>query len=569
MKQKQNSLRWILLAAGIIAILGLTGMNIYSMYALRESAIESERENRKLQVAEFSDKIRHRFFKSFFELVSMDMEYIQNTLRSKGRFPEEAIDALIAASKDSIFQSIYFLPGNSKACHDGNYLPILRFNSQSRSFVESSDYPEVICDGTGIARTRMKALIADYRYNNKILFDTHRSMTIALVNLTDRSIIGYLTMPINQQYMIDRYLQPLLQEKFGPSTNSGIIVWLRDWTKDTLIANSDPSIAFDKSNIQLTQRFPDFFDDWILSVALTKTPAEVWDASLIKNMVVLGATVLLLLGALVFMFITARQEQLLAERQAGFLANVTHELKTPLAVMQAAGENLADGRVEDKDRLKSYGTHIFTESIRLRKMIEKLLDVAKADAHSTLIEPIPVLLNELLKDYLADHQPYIKNKGFTLETSIPDQLPIAMIDTGCFETILSNLIENAIKYSDDEKYIHISLSHRKNSVLLSVKDHGVGIPQKSIKHIFEKFYRVEDALTAHTKGHGLGLSIVKYLVEQNGGSIQVESEEGTGTTFFVAFPVFMEAEGQPEETPVSSSLYQTSKLTPDSPNYVG
>lgn len=569
MKQKHNSLRWILLAAGIVAILGLTGMNIYSMYALRESAIESERENRKLQVAEFADKVRHRFFKSFHELVSMDMEYIQNTLESEKRFPEEAVNILSAASKDSIFQGIYFLPDNSKACRDGNYAPILKFDPHSQSFIESRNYPEVICDGMGIARTRMKVLISDYHYNNKILFDTHRSMTIALVNLTDRSVIGYLTMPINQQYMIDRYLQPLLKEKFGPSTNSGIIVWLRDWTKDKMIAFSDPSAEYDRSNIQVTQRFPDFFDDWILSVALIKTPSTVWDASLIKNMVVLVLTVLLLLGALVFMFITAQQERLLAERQAGFLANVTHELKTPLAVMQAAGENLADGRVKDKERLKSYGTHIFNESIRLRKMIEKLLDVARADAHSSLIEPKPVLLNELLEGYLADHRPYIENRGFTLETSIARQLPVTMIDTGSFETILGNLIENAIKYSGDKKYIHTSLSHQDKHVLLSIEDHGLGIPKKSINHIFEKFYRVEDALTAHTKGHGLGLSIVKYLVEQNGGSIQVESEEGVGTTFFVAFPTFMESGDQPEKTSASTPVYQTSKLTPDSPNYVG
>jgi signal transduction histidine kinase len=124
-----------------------------------------------------------------------------------------------------------------------------------------------------------------------------------------------------------------------------------------------------------------------------------------------------------------------------------------------------------------------------------------------------------------------------------------------------------MKYSRDEKYINICLTHHSRNLLVSIEDHGVGIPRKSIKHVFEKFYRAEDALTAHTKGHGLGLSIVKNLVEQNGGAIQVESEEGMGATFFVTFPVFMEPGAQSAE--VSQSEHPTSKITSDSPNYVG
>lgn len=565
MNQKYTSLRWVLLAAGIVAILGLTGMNIYSFYALRDSAIESERENKRLQVSEFSDKIRHRFFKPFYGLGSMDMDHIQNTLKTHNRFPQEVIDVLETASKDSIFNGIYFFPPDSRACLEDN--SILRFDNQEQKFTQHQKHSEIICDGVGIASTRMKALIDDYRYNNKVIFDTHRSMTIALVNLTNRSVIGYLTMPINQDYMINEYLQPQLEEKFSRASNPGIVVWLRDWTTNRIIANSDPEVAYDSDRVQITQRFPDFFDDWHLAVEFTNTPTVATsDASLIKNMIVLGIACFFLLGSLLFMFVTAQREQALAKRQAGFLANVTHELKTPLAVMQAAGENLADGRVEDRTRLKTYGNHIYSEAVRLRRMIDKLLDVAKADAHESLLEPKPVQLGDLLDDYLHDHRSFIENKGFTLQTTIPDSMPLTMVDVESFETILTNLIENAIKYSNDEKFIGISLSHHNRNILLAIEDRGVGIPEKSIKHIFEKFYRAEDALTAHTKGHGLGLSIVKNLVAQNGGSIQVDSEEGTGTTFFVTFPVFTEPDTQSEET---SSVFQTSKLLSDSPDYVG
>jgi signal transduction histidine kinase len=242
-------------------------------------------------------------------------------------------------------------------------------------------------------------------------------------------------------------------------------------------------------------------------------------------------------GALLFMFITAQRERELAQRQAGFLANVTHELKTPLAVMQAAGENLADGRVNNKKRIKSYGKHIYNESIRLRKMIEKLLDVAKADSKRSHAEPVSVHLNDLVDHYLDEHVDYIENHGFTLETSISDNMDHVMIDVEHFETILGNLLENAIKYSQEDKYIGVSVQQQQDEVLLKITDHGMGIPKKAQKHIFEKFYRAEDVMTANTKGHGLGLSIVKNLVELNGGTISVKSEEGKGSCFTVRFPV--------------------------------
>ncbi len=147
-------------------------------------------------------------------------------------------------------------------------------------------------------------------------------------------------------------------------------------------------------------------------------------------------------------------------------------------------------------------------------MIEKLLDVAKADASETLIEPKPVRLDKLLHTFLEDHKKYINNKGFSLHISIADDLPMVMIDTNSFDTILSNLVDNAIKYSNGNNYLGITLERNKKNVVLKVEDHGVGIPKKHISNIFEKFYRMEDTLTAETKGHGLGLSIVKNRTER-------------------------------------------------------
>ncbi len=286
----------------------------------------------------------------------------------------------------------------------------------------------------------------------------------------------------------------------------------------------------------LGQLFPDLLDNWIIQASFLESPVvSATSASLTRNLLVLGSAVIILFGALFFMFINAQKEREFAERQAGFLANVTHELKTPLALMQAAGENISDGRVSEGERLKSYGAHIYSEAIRLRKMIDKLLDVAKSDSNKTMAKQAPVEINKLVEDLIEVKREYIENKGFRLIVDTEADLPLIMADRDQFETILDNLVENSIKYSWDEKEITVRVYSQKKAVFLSVADKGQGIPKKSQKNIFKKFYRVENSMTAQTKGHGLGLSIVKNMVLLNGGTISVNSEPGKGSEFTVAF----------------------------------
>lgn len=560
------STRWTLLAAGIIAIIGLTGMNVYSLMQLKESSIESNRENKELQTLTFADRTRGRiFFRSFDGLLGLDMEQMHAHFQQTGQFPQEMDSILNRVSKDPIFNNIYYKPEDGLTCHEAESM--LRYNAENDTFEPVSDFPELICDGIGLANTRMKTLIEDYDYNNRSFFDAHRSMTLALVSLSDRNVIGYLNLPIDRRQLINEELPRRLKRHFGDG-DKGMNVWIRDWTQNEIIA-SNTREDYDWEKINFRQSFPNIFDDWIIEVQLTESSAiAATNASFIKNLVVLGVAVLLLLGALVFMFYTAQRERSLAQRQAGFLANVTHELKTPLAVMQAAGENLADGRVDDQKRLKSYGNHIYSEAIRLRKMIEKLLDVAKADAGQALIEPKPVYLNDVLERYLKENEAYITGKGFRLITDIEEQVPMCMIDTDSFETIVGNLLENALKYSKEEKEIHISLHHRDKNIIIKVRDRGIGIPKTSRKHVFDKFYRVEDAMTAQTKGHGLGLSIVKNLVELNGGDISLTSQEGVGSTFTVRFPVLVNPEQHLDEYRDGTPEYTPSQISQEKPTYV-
>lgn len=534
---KYLTFRWVLLGIGLLAIVGLTGMNVYSLYSLHVSKVTSSIENQKNQLTEISDQVRSRFRTPVQDIWKLNMEQIQHTVENEQDAPAEFLQMLKIASDDSIFSDIYFSDSACKACDGEGTLQ--RYNASAHQLEMVNNYPGIALDGIGMARTRMLALVDDYRWKTRVIFDTHRSMTIAMINPRDQAIVGYLNFVIDRDYLINNFLGPLLTNAFADE-KTGVTVWLHDWTKDDVLYATDQSREYNRPDVDIIQQFPDLLHDWNLKASVNYNPAlEASRTSYYRNLSVMGTTVLFLLGAMVFMFVTAQRERHLAISQAGFLANVTHELKTPLAVMQAAGENLADGRVNNKDRLISYGEHIFSEAVRLRKMIDKMLDVAKADAGKLLRKAEPISLNKSIQQYLDSHTGYLEHKGFTLQFKPDESNPIIFADKENLDTILANLIENAVKYSPNDKFIKISVSHNHNTVQIDIEDRGLGIPRKDHRRIFEKFYRIEDSLTAQTKGHGLGLSIVQNLTKLNGGHITLKSTYRKGSKFTLHFPVYI------------------------------
>ncbi|MEX1122383.1 MAG: histidine kinase dimerization/phospho-acceptor domain-containing protein, partial [Balneolales bacterium] len=364
--EKYLTFRWILLGIGITAIVGLTGMNVYSLYSLHMNTVNNSIENQKNQLSEVSEQVRNRFRTPVRDIWKLNMGKIQHSSRKGKKTHREFLEMLEIASNDSIFSDIYFSGPDCQACEGEGELQ--HYNPVTNQLEWVSESPRVVHDGIGMARTRMLALVNEYRFKTRVIFDTHRTMTIALIDPRDHDIVGYLNFVINTDYFINNYLGPLLSKNFA-NGKSGVTVWLHDWTKDDILFATDINREYSRSDVDITQQFPDLLHDWNIKASVVHNPALIESrSSFYRNLGVMGATVCFLLGAMVFMFITAQRERNLAISQAGFLANVTHELKTPLAVMQAAGENLADGRVNNKDRLVSYGQHIFSEAVRLREM---------------------------------------------------------------------------------------------------------------------------------------------------------------------------------------------------------
>ncbi|MCC5932841.1 MAG: HAMP domain-containing histidine kinase [Balneolales bacterium] len=530
------SIRRLLLALGIIGILALTGMNLYSIYALHMSAVTTSVEKNREQLEDLSQWVRVRMRQNSGNLWTLEASELKRIAEYPDQIPAALIQYLNHVSNDQLYDDIYYTLDGDRVCSPES--GVMRFDSAVGSFVPAEAVPEQVCRGIGMVSTRMNVLASTYKWTAYMMTDSYFTFNFVFFNPDQAETIAYLSMPINRDYLISGVIGPEIFRRFSNSEESGVLVYLDDWTRgQVLISNAESNQDISRDH-DFISRFSGVLEDWNLKMRYIETPeVAASKASLVRNIGVLAVTVFTLIFSLIFLYLAAKRDRELSMRQASFLANVTHELKTPLAVMQAAGENLADGRVTTPERLQSYGQHIFTETMRLRKMIEKLLDVARNEAGQLTLKPALLQPEKLVKEHLAEQQGFLNQNNVQLDLSIEDDVPKIMVDQNSFETILGNLIENAVKYSPEEKYLGIRVYSDTKKVFVEVQDHGTGIPPESQKLIFDKFYRVEETLTARTKGHGLGLSIVKNLTERNGGAISLNSTYGKGSTFTLSFPI--------------------------------
>jgi len=532
---KTTRRRWLLLGLGIVSILGLTLMNVFSLWQLHQYNLDASEDNKRAQLRQVRTKVNDRLYKNVTNLWQMDMGKVEEYLLENRKLPDNIMEVITAVGNDSLFRRVYYTDRVIPVCETG--ASMMAFNPKTQQLEWVTDFPSYICDGLELVRTKTKTLLTgDYRWYTKTELDGNRTMNIALVNTANQTVIGYLSLDIDSKWLLDNVVTDILVSEFGSESETGITVWVKDWLRDEVVATNNVSAPYDPSNIDIRERFT--FENWSFHALVNDSPTVLAAMNqFIGNMIILGIAVIMLLSSIFFIFRAASRERELSMRQAGFLANVTHELKTPLAVMQAAGENLADGRVRDPERLANYGKHIHEEALRLSRMIDKLLNVARSDAGEIMVNREPVELGQIAREYVDLNKNFFTDRQFEVNLKIQTRDKVN-VDAETFQTILSNLVENAIKYSDKKSIVDIRIYSIKDRVILDVEDYGIGIPANKQKNIFEKFYRVEDPLTAKTKGHGLGLSIVKFLTQLNGGEVTLRSVYGVGSTFSLSFPIW-------------------------------
>jgi len=251
--------------------------------------------------------------------------------------------------------------------------------------------------------------------------------------------------------------------------------------------------------------------------------------------------ILLLLGASVgFIVISSRRAQRLATQQMEFVAGVSHELRTPLAVICSAAENLADGVIDNRDQIKRYGGLIRDEGRRLTGMVEQVLEFAGAQSGKKTYDLRLTELKCVVEDALTALYIPLVEGGFEVEMHIAADLPMVNADAAALSRAIQNLVNNAMKYSGDSRWIGLSIenvrSEREGGIQIKVSDRGLGIPTTELPHIFEPFYRGKEVVASQIHGNGLGLSLVKHIAEAHGGQVTVESKFGQGSVFTLHLP---------------------------------
>lgn len=229
-----------------------------------------------------------------------------------------------------------------------------------------------------------------------------------------------------------------------------------------------------------------------------------------------------------------------AAAESKFLTNVTHELRTPLASIRASAEILRDYGVGDSSVVAEFAPVIVSESERLTRLIENVLDLSRLEARQAHWMPVEVSLGEVIETAVASLQPLAMRLGVTLCCAVLDAPPASFADRDGITQVLVNLVSNALKFSPSGRAVKVVVHYRadRDAAVFEVRDQGPGIPPDQLGIIFERFRQIAgDILTEKPAGTGLGLAIAREIVTRHVGSIAVESEVGVGTVFRVEFPI--------------------------------
>ena len=345
----------------------------------------------------------------------------------------------------------------------------------------------------------------------------------------------------DQDYLQDSFFPTILKDvlnsksamlRADPNPPAMMIHPLKDMTP--WVASSN----WDGGKPEVERPFADIFQGWTWAIKWPGTTIADISAKFLRyNYTVLGALSFLMIGGVFLTYRNVSREMNLARLKSDFVANVSHELRTPLALIRLYAETLELGRLTAKEKYQEYFRIIREESERLTSLINNILDFSRIEAGRKEYEFKETNLPELVSSTLDSYRFQIEQNGFAFEENISRDIPPVNVDREAIARSLLNLVNNALKYSKDQKFIGVSLYRSNGCVKLEVRDHGIGISQSEQEKIFEKFYRCGDPLVHNIKGSGLGLSLVRHIIRAHGGDVQVESAPEKGSTFTIELPL--------------------------------
>lgn len=298
------------------------------------------------------------------------------------------------------------------------------------------------------------------------------------------------------------------------------------------------SAGWQEGKPEVSRNFEDVFRGLGMGIKYQGTSVQALGESWVRHsFLILGVLSLLMIGGLLLTYRNVSKEMALARLKSDFVSNVSHELRTPLALIRLYAETLELGRITTQEKKEEYYRIIRKESERLTALINNILDFSRIEAGRKEYDFRETDVAELVCNTLDAYRYQIEQQGFAFEQNIDSSIPKVPVDREAIARALVNLVNNALKYSANEKFLGVRLYRRDGVLKLEVVDRGIGITRREQSKIFEKFYRTGDPLVHSTRGSGLGLSLVRHITHAHGGEVEVESTPGKGSKFTLSFPL--------------------------------
>jgi len=350
------------------------------------------------------------------------------------------------------------------------------------------------------------------------------------------AIAGFV---FDAEYLHDQFFPQMLDEVLSHHDEAGernhVVMMIHP--KNELMPLA-ASAGWDGGYPEVERDMEGAFPKLTMAIKLRGTTLAALEQRFVRtDFMVLAAISLLLAGGIVLTHRNIAREMALARLKSDFVSNVSHELRTPLSLIRLYAETLEMGRLTTPEKYQEYYSIIRKESERLTALINNILDFSRIEAGRKEYDFRDTDMRELVHNTLESYRYQIEQNGFAFEERISEDVPRLRVDREAMARSLLNLVNNALKYSQDRKFIGVSLSRDNGAVKLEVEDHGIGIPVNEQSKIFEKFYRVGDPLVHNTKGSGLGLALVRHIVRAHGGEVVVDSAPGRGSKFTISLPV--------------------------------